>query len=1627
MTTTTTKRTSTPVTTTLSTSTTTSVPTTSPLSSTTPCTCEWSDWIDQGPTTPGTDGGDSVSISQLVNSGRISCKQPTEVECRAKLYPTLTLSQLGQDVICNPSVGLVCLNKNQGNKQVCFNYEIRVRCCGPCTSTTTTTPTSTSTPSTPTTSTTTSTTTTTTKRTSTPVTTTLSTSTTTSVPTTSPLSSTTPCTCEWSDWIDQGPTTPGTDGGDSVSISQLVNSGRISCKQPTEVECRAKLYPTLPLSQLGQDVICNPSVGLVCLNKNQGNKQVCFNYEIRVRCCGPCTSTTTTTPTSTSTPSTPTTSTTTSMTTTTTKRTSTPVTTTLSTSTTTSVPTTSPLSSTTPCTCEWSDWIDQGPTTPGTDGGDSVSISQLVNSGRISCKQPTEVECRAKLYPTLTLSQLGQDVICNPSVGLVCLNKNQGNKQVCFNYEIRVRCCGPCTSTTTTTPTSTSTPSTPTTSTTTSTTTTTTKRSSTPVTTKPSTSTTTSVPTTSPLSSTTPCTCEWSDWIDQGPTTPGTDGGDSVSISQLVNSGRISCKQPTEVECRAKLYPTLTLSQLGQDVICNPSVGLVCLNKNQGNKQVCFNYEIRVRCCGPCTSTTTTTPTSTSTPSTPTTSTTTSTTTTTTKRTSTPVTTKQSTSTTTSVPTTSPLSSTTPCTCEWSDWIDQGPTTPGTDGGDSVSISQLVNSGRISCKQPTEVECRAKLYPTLTLSQLGQDVICNPSVGLVCLNKNQGNKQVCFNYEIRVRCCGPCTSTTTTTPTSTSTPSTPTTSTTTSTTTTTTKRTSTPVTTKQSTSTTTSVPTTSPLSSTTPCTCEWSDWIDQGPTTPGTDGGDSVSISQLVNSGRISCKQPTEVECRAKLYPTLTLSQLGQDVICNPSVGLVCLNKNQGNKQVCFNYEIRVRCCGPCTSTTTTTPTSTSTPSTPTTSTTTSTTTTTTKRSSTPVTTKPSTSTTTSVPTTSPLSSTTPCTCEWSDWIDQGPTTPGTDGGDSVSISQLVNSGRISCKQPTEVECRAKLYPTLTLSQLGQDVICNPSVGLVCLNKNQGNKQVCFNYEIRVRCCGPCTSTTTTTPTSTSTPSTPTTSTTTSTTTTTTKRTSTPVTTKPSTSTTTSVPTTSPLSSTTPCTCEWSDWIDQGPTTPGTDGGDSVSISQLVNSGRISCKQPTEVECRAKLYPTLTLSQLGQDVICNPSVGLVCLNKNQGNKQVCFNYEIRVRCCGPCTSTTTTTPTSTSTPSTPTTSTTTSMTTTTTKRTSTPVTTTLSTSTTTSVPTTSPLSSTTPCTCEWSDWIDQGPTTPGTDGGDSVSISQLVNSGRISCKQPTEVECRAKLYPTLTLSQLGQDVICNPSVGLVCLNKNQRNKQVCFNYEIRVRCCGPCTSTTTTTPTRTSTPSTPTTSTTTSTTTTTTKRSSTPVTTKPSTSTTTSVPTTSPLSSTTPCTCEWSDWIDLGPPTSGTDGGDSVSISQLFHSQRIGCEHATQVECRAKQFPNLPLSEVGQDVICIPSVGLVCLNKNQGLQKICFDYEIRVQCCGPCPTTTTTTKPTTTTMTTTTETRPTSVTTPLTSTSKTVPTSTTPFTVITGTTSTHVTQPQCTGCELQNGTISPPVIPILVDVLTLPIALKTAQ
>ncbi|XP_055053828.2 mucin-5AC [Misgurnus anguillicaudatus] len=474
-----------------------------------------------------------------------------------------------------------------------------------------------------------------------------------------------------------------------------------------QVECRGKLYPGLPLSQLGQTVKCNTNDGLVCLNKNQGLIQRCFDYEIKVLCCvGNCDSLPTHTPL-------PVTTRVSSTRTSTSANTSTPTVQSSSPSSSKSTTYSSPPG----CVCSWSDWLDFGGPTTGPEGGEVIPIEKIAYTYPSLCKVPMQVECRGKLYPGLPLSQLGQTVKCNAKDGLVCLNKNQGLTQRCFDYEIRVLCCkGNCGILPTYAPSSTS-MSTPTVQSFSSSTT-------------PTLATSTTTPSTSSLIFTKPesttyspsagCACSWSDWLDFGAPTTGPDGGELILIKGIFDIYPSFCKVPVQVECRAKMYPTLLLSELGQVVKCNANDGLICLNKDQDMTQQCFDYEIRVSCCnGNCYSST-----------------------------QAPITTPDL------APSATPhLSTLTPeCICNWSEWFDFGSPTTGSEGGEMIPINEII-SVYPNTSAPIEIKCRAKLYPELKLSQLGQVVTCNTKDGLVCLNKNQGVTQQCFDYEIKLLCC----------------------------------------------------------------------------------------------------------------------------------------------------------------------------------------------------------------------------------------------------------------------------------------------------------------------------------------------------------------------------------------------------------------------------------------------------------------------------------------------------------------------------------------------------------------------------------------------------------------------------------------------------------------------------------------------------------------------------------------------------------------------------------------------------------------------------------------------------------------------------------------------------------
>uniref|UniRef100_A0A452R575 Mucin 5AC, oligomeric mucus/gel-forming n=1 Tax=Ursus americanus TaxID=9643 RepID=A0A452R575_URSAM len=450
--------------------------------------------------------------------------------------------------------------------------------------------------------------------------------------------------CQWSPWLDVSHPGRGIDSGDFDTLENLRAHGYQVCAVPRRVECQAEGAPGVPLDILGQHVECSPTVGLTCHNRNQ-TSGLCHNYQIRILCCFPRTCRTSSSPaqtpppaTSRSTetgptqgvsrvPSVPTSKTPAPGTPTPAPGTPTPApgttTTTPGTPTTAVVKTTllipspMPVSTTRePCLqkfCTWTQWFDSSYPGPGINSGDFDTFPYLRSKGYKFCEKPSNVECRAEYFPNIPLEKLGQDVICNKNVGLICLNKNQ-TPPICYNYEIRIECCelqDVCRSTThpatleTTHSTSRETetqtqltwttgiPSSPTQQS---------RTSSPPMHPKTSTTPGTHV-VSSPVTVTCQPQCTWTKWFDVDFPSPGPHGGDVETYCNIKKRGEKICRRPeyiSQLECRAESHPDVRIEKLGQVVQCDLSKGLVCQNRDQkGNIGMCLNYEVRVLCCEP--------------------------------------------------------------------------------------------------------------------------------------------------------------------------------------------------------------------------------------------------------------------------------------------------------------------------------------------------------------------------------------------------------------------------------------------------------------------------------------------------------------------------------------------------------------------------------------------------------------------------------------------------------------------------------------------------------------------------------------------------------------------------------------------------------------------------------------------------------------------------------------------------------------------------------------------------------------------------------------------------------------------------------------------------------------------
>merc|ERR1739838_825132 len=212
------------------------------------------------------------------------------------------------------------------------------------------------------------------------------------------------------------------------------------------------------------------------------------------------------------------------------------------------------------------------------------------------------------------------------------------------------------------------------------------------------------------------------------------------------------------------------------------------------------------------------------------------------------------------------------------------------------------------------------------------------------------------------------------------------------------------------------------------------------------------------------------------------------------------------------------------------------------------------------------------------------------------------------------------------------------------------------------------------------------------------------------------------------------------------------------------------------------------------------------------------------------------------------------------------------------------------------------------------------------------CTKPLEIECRAKQYKDKSLAQVEQKVTCDPTVGLICKGQDQGLPPVCLDYEIRVKCCiDTCVSTTAATTivkTTTEKPAITTIEKSTTITKATTEKPTITTTEKPTT--TTEKPTTAPKATTnTPTTttekptitttekaptchvCKWSDWTSNHYPSS-VDDDETESIKDIKNLDLSVCTKPLEIECRAKQYKDKSLAQVGQKVTCDPTVGLIC-------------------------------------------------------------------------------------------------------------------
>ncbi|ETE61071.1 Mucin-5B [Ophiophagus hannah] len=411
--------------------------------------------------------------------------------------------------------------------------------------------------------------------------------------------------------------------------------------------------------------------------------------------------------------------------------------------------------------------------------------------------------------------------------------------------------------------------------------------------------------------------------------------------------------------------------------------------------------------------------------------------------------------------------------------------------------------------------------------------------------------------------------------------------------------------------------------------------------------------------------------------------------------------------------------------------------------------------------------------------------------------------------------------------------------------------------------------------------------------------------------------------------------------CRWMGWYDVNYPSYESTSGDYETPENIRSKGHNLCKNPDKVECRAKELPDETLHSLNQNVICTPTDGLICNNKDQ-TPPVCYNYEVRFSCCNfePC-------GTLTSTPATKTTGGTTPIAETKTSPSYIPES------------TTPPQKTTTL------------PTPPSTQEVTSGLISTATTATQSTTLLLTSVEVTTGKQTTTTLPTPLSTLVSTKTTLVSTSTEVTTGKQTTTIFPTPPT-TQPVTSGIISTASTTS-PSTPLVSTSTGVTTrkqiTTTLSiplstsvstsihiSSTTAGTMPSTETKTSpsyipesttplvigttLPTSQPstLSSMQPTPtscrpkCQWTQWFDDDNPNTNPDG--DFERFEDIRARGLVCEHPQDIECQAKDYAHTSNPAPEQNLHCDVKVGLVCNHREQTKKPYkCVNYQVKFLCC----------------------------------------------------------------------------------------------